>query len=366
MRKFFAIVALIATAILTAGARGIIPGAAADGGAEPHIYGYWLDTEPDDPEFMPGIYSIIPDFGLDLEDPVFWNHGLEAYDGWYHDGKVSGIVTVLHTGAVVFYFQYTYDLESGEELLYEEFYEEVNGFYVPTTATDLFIFQSRLNTRDGLVYGYAYNLADSGDIYWVKADFDDILKAEPIKKAGSGVCYALCYNEADGYFYGVNAKQEFVRIGVSGNQEVISRMPDAEYLTTSMSGMTWSPVDECFYMSCLDKAGTSRLLAISPDGEVSLVQAFEGREYFTFLFCTDEVTPDGPDNPEDPGENPGENPGDSGVDDIVSAAGGYAVYSLDGTLVKTGGEADGDITASLPQGIYVVRAGGKVGKVIVR
>ena len=359
MRKIFAIVAIITTMSLTAGARGLTLGASADGDAVPHIYGYCMDADPDNWDFMPGIFSILPDFGIELEDPVFWMHGLQAYDGWYHDGKVSGIVTALFNGAISFYYRYTYDLVSGEEILFEEFYDEVDGYYMPTTATDIFLFQSRLNTKDGMVYGYAYNLADKGNIYWAKADFDDLLKAKTIKEAGDEVCYSLCYNEADGYFYGVNAKQQFVRMDVDGNQKVISQMPDADYLTTKMSGLTWSPADDCFYMSCLDTADASRLLKISRKGEVSLVQVFEGMEYFTFLFSTDEVIPD---------TEPPYDPDDSGVDDIVSEAdytGDYAVYTLEGRLVKAGNAADGNITATLPQGIYVVRAGNKVSKIII-
>lgn len=359
MRKIFAIVAIITTMSFTAGARGLTLGASADGDAVPHIYGYCVDADPDNWDFMPGIYNIIPDFGEVQEDPVFWMHGLQAYDGWYHDGKVSGIVTVLHTGLVAFYFQYVYDLESGEELFYKEYYDEVDGYYIPRSDSGLYLFQSRLNTKDGMVYGYAYNLKDQGNIYWAKADFDDLMHAEPIKKADDEVCYSLCYNEADGYFYGVNAMQQFVRMGVDGNQKVISQMPNADYLTTNMAGLTWSPVDDCFYWTCLDAGGDSRLLTISRTGDVSFVKVFEGMEYFTFLFSTDEVIPD---------TEPPYDPDDTGVDDIVSEAdytGHYAVYTLEGRLVKAGNAADGNITATLPQGIYVVRAGNKVSKIII-
>lgn len=363
--KKIVVMALMAPAMfLTAEARGLMTRA----DATPHVYAYAYQGAIDDWEFMPGNFTVTPELMQIDEDPLIYYTGLQSYDGWYHDGLISGIVTGMHTGSIAWYYQYTYDFEKNEMKFFKEFYKYVENYYVPYCETELYLFQSKLNPRDGKVYGYGYNLADSGNIYWISGDFETIDRsAKTIKLANDDVCYAMTYNEAEGSFFGVNRNQQFVKIDNDGTQTVIFTMPSELNLSTATAGLVWSPVDSRYYFSPLDKNGESFIYTFTPDGKVELYTFVEGQEVFTFMFCTDKVKAD-----ED-------GVGSVGIGSGVSIAGGngsvrisgaegasYVIYTPDGSKIGAG-IADSDTAdIAVAPGLYVVKVGDSSSKVVVR
>lgn len=258
-----------------------------------NIYGFLYFMYGDyNPDWEPGAYELTDDYMEELWiDPVLISQGLQVNDGWYVDGKLCGVNSVLSDGYFYTYFKYTIDLLTGELEDYEEYYDQVYDY-------DVFFFNSKLNLDDNKVYGYAYELGFEWNVYWTVADFDNILEAQTIKLANDEFCYSMCYNPSDGYFYGVNIKQQFVKIGLDGKQTFIAEMPDAEYLTTYQTGLVWSPVTELFYWNSIDSSGYGSLWSITADGTADFLALYYDGEQFAYMFTTDEyVNADQPSKP---------------------------------------------------------------------
>ena len=363
------ILALAASALFFTAEARETSRAAADGAAS-NVYGYCYEADLSDMEFMPGIFSISPEFKQRDWDPIFLEQGLQAYDGWYHDGKVSGIVSVMHTGTIAFYFKYSYDFATDEVLDYQEFFEIIDDmFYAPFIETGVYFFMSRLNPVDNLVYGYAYNLHDSGNIYWAKADLNDLNNAQAVKLVNDDVCYSLCYNDTEGSYYGVNVKHQFVKIDLDGNQTVIADLPAEKLdLSAKMSGLAWNPAEGRYYWNNLDNNANSKIYTITPEGEVELYKDVYTMEYFTFMFCAegDSAVDSGIEGVADSNDNISVAAADNSI--RISGAQGcdYSIVTLDGINAGAGSVESDEMLVSAAPGMYIVTVGSKIAKIIVR
>ena len=168
-----------------------------------NIYGY-LDYS-DKPGFNQGygMYTLSEDgYSLLWNDPLYKLVNVKANNGWYENGKICGLVPKFQISTIIGYWKYEIDFESGELLSYSE---------LNMSSAPMVFFHSMLNPEDGLVYGYAYNLDDGGEVWWGTVDFENPWNADPIRHVGNkAMCYSICYNPEDGYYYGINGYQQFV------------------------------------------------------------------------------------------------------------------------------------------------------------
>lgn len=243
------------------------------------IYGYLsFDVYEEQPL---GMYRLDDDYyELLWEDPLAEEYGIPSANGWLVDGKIKG--TLLDTDGFMLY-DYGYfviDFQTGQ-------LEKVE--FIDLDSTDIFIYMSTLNPEDGRIYGYAYNWGGGGelpDTWWVSADLDDLSNAEPIKIANTDRCYSLCYNEAEQCFYGVNIRQQFVKIDIYGNQTVVATVPEAQYMATYQTGLVWNPADNLFYWNFNTREDESGLFSITPEGEFEFLADYPAGEEFNYFVTT--------------------------------------------------------------------------------
>lgn len=264
-------------------------------GISPHqldgnIYGYLFYS--DDYNFYPGLYKLNQQ-GYDLQwpDPLFEDRTIYAYNGWYTDGKVKGIFPDVSYGYIYGYYGYAIDFETGELLEFKDY----------GLDKEVIFYLSSLNKENGKIYGYAYDITDEGNMYWSVADSSSPENAEALLYSTDNYCYSLCYNSKDGYIYGVNINQEFVRIEEDGSQIVLAVVPDAYKCGIYTTGMVWNPIDESFYWNCNynENYGYASLLyKISENGSFELERNFMNGEEFSYLITPDEkINPNRPQRP---------------------------------------------------------------------
>ena len=260
-----------------------------------NIYGY-LDYS-DKPGFNQGygMYTLSEDgYSLLWNDPLYKLVNVKANNGWYENGKICGLVPKFQISTIIGYWKYEIDFESGELLSYSE---------LNMSSAPMVFFHSMLNPEDGLVYGYAYNLDDGGEVWWGTVDFENPWNADPIRHVGNkAMCYSICYNPEDGYYYGINGYQQFVRVSLDGSQTFIADVVDAEKCNSYLTGMVWNPVEKVFYWNCTYKGDwnyASMLYRITPEGEFTLVSDYSYLETFPYFVTTDEYSiSDKPKRPE--------------------------------------------------------------------
>lgn len=257
-----------------------------------NIYGYLVYSE--NSEFVNteafGLYELTENgYELAWLDPIYEELYATASTGWYTEGKVNGVFPDIFWGMIFGYYSYSIDFATGELL----------DLQTLDTNSDVIFYYPKLNTEDNKIYGYAYNMLDGGELWWAEADADDPGNATLIAFAGSeNFCYALCYNPTDGYFYGITASQNFVRIGLDGSQTVICPVPFGDDCATYMVGLVFSPVENLFYWNVNYDDDTAALVTITPDGQFTQIEAYHYCEEFTYFITTDEVVnPDKPSRP---------------------------------------------------------------------
>ena len=238
-----------------------------------------------------GFYEITPGYGYELylEDPGYENFGFDLmpYNGWYDNGKVSG-VSLYWTDpyTIGLYFTYTLNFRTGRITAYEEYFNLDALEYMFDVCT--------MNPDDGQIYGYALK-ATGGNFtyYWATASPDNITKIKVIKEANYGDNFvSITYRPDEGMFYGITSGNfNFVRIDLQGNQEIIGTAPSYSNMTfwDLQSGLIWGDQDGVFYWNAqmydYDKGDiVSYLYSITPDGKFDIVENYHGDQQFTFFF----------------------------------------------------------------------------------
>ena len=119
------------------------------------------------------------------------------------------------------------------------------------------------------VYGYMLDFnSDSPRYVWASATTDALDEPESDYNVVSSHCYAMTYCHADGQIYGVNTKNQFVRIALDGTQTVLCTLPNASsILTNYFAGLCWNEGSKKFYFNANYSGNTSAILSITPDGK---------------------------------------------------------------------------------------------------
>lgn len=248
-----------------------------------NIYGY-LNFTTDDAS-LPGLYEITRT-GSEIfwEDPC-WDNYQQASDGWREDNKICGYILDLFMGYFWGYFYFEIDFETGDLLKLEEY---------PLEDLTAMFYIAQLQPTTGRVFGY---VTTPDGIFFARTGATDRSEAIPIRAADEDYCYSFCFNPADKQFYGVNIKQEFVRVAEDGTQTVISRVPSTseDPFGTFFTGLIWSPDANVFYWnSNMDVEvyrgdAMSRLYSITADGQFKQLLVFPNEEEFTYFITPDDV-----------------------------------------------------------------------------
>ena len=249
-----------------------------------NLYGYLSFTI--DPEGVPGMYEFTEQGTYELfwPDPL-WDNYQTANDGWLKDNKVCGYILDMFMGYFWGYFYFEIDFQSGDLLKLEEFpIEELTAmFYI-----------ANLNTVTDEIYGY---VTTPDGICWAKAPASNPGQAIVLRPADDDYCYSLCFNPADNTFYGVNIKQQFVKVAENGAQTVISEVPQTstDVFGDFFTGLIWNPKANAFYwnanmdLEAYNGSYMSRLYTISADGVFTRIANFNQEEEFTYFITDDEV-----------------------------------------------------------------------------
>ncbi|MCH5223279.1 MAG: fibronectin type III domain-containing protein [Muribaculaceae bacterium] len=240
------------------------------------IYGYLAYSS--DWSLTRGFYELNSD-GYELigDDPVLQKYSMYADDGWYMDGKVCGFAMQIFSGMLFNYDYFEIDFKTNQIVRFEEY--DVNSI-------ESYFVLAVYDEGNDKIFGIAEEF-ESGKFYWASANAYDPGKITLIKAVDYDICHSLCYNPSDGYLYGVNGYNQFVRITPEGNQTVISVYESAD-LSNYVTGLVYSPVENLFYWNAVFKDNSSDLYTISPDGEFNAVQNYYFDEEFTYFFTTDE------------------------------------------------------------------------------
>lgn len=204
-------------------------------------------------------------------------------NGWYDNGKLCGVSMDADFFYIYDYFYYELDFNTGEILSINSLKLQQNMFY-----------RCIINPNDNKVYGYIQDIQNSR-YYWGLADMSTPTNVTLLNPANDDYCYSICYNSSDENFYGVNIKQQFVRISPEGRQTVLCQFPNSETMATYATGLAWCPADGVFYWNCTLWDDTSYLYSITPEGNWGIVGQYPYNELFTFFLTTEgTILPDRP------------------------------------------------------------------------
>lgn len=225
--------------------------------------------------------------------------------GFLKDGHIIGYAPNSFNGAIYGLDIVTYDFKTGEILNYETV-ESTGNF-------ECFAY----NPTDGYVYGPGINYAHSeSEFVFMKAPASNLGQTEVVKAdilAGDydAMLRSICYNDVDGYFYGVNAHGSFVKVDTQGNiEELFGLFPaDQEWPFNSgyHTGLIYSQIEDCYYWSystydypdyfklgkidvnaktleTLGNAPDAFYFFVSPDNVVADTQAPKAAEYISREF----------------------------------------------------------------------------------
>ena len=250
------------------------------------IYGYLAYSS--DWSIPRGFYELNSDgYELKWNDPVLSKYSMYADDGWFMDGKVCGFAMQMFSGMIFNYDYFEIDFKTNQIVRFDEY--DVNSI-------ESYFVLAVYDEANDKIFGIAEEF-ESGKFYWASANVYAPGDITLIKAVDYDICHSLCYNPADGYLYGVNGYNQFVRITPQGDQTVISEYTAAD-LSNYVTGLVYSPVENLFYWNAVFKDSSSDLYTISLDGEFTPIQNYDFEEEFTYFFTTDEYFVD--DQPQAP------------------------------------------------------------------
>ncbi|MCH5237892.1 MAG: hypothetical protein J1E95_08860, partial [Muribaculaceae bacterium] len=255
-----------------------VAAAQADDDALP-LYGYlWYSVNP---SALSGLYEIGPSLGERLVYDYFSDYyGYKLLNGWYLTGKNAvGGVNVgmdLDSGRILNYTYYEINLDTGST---------ANGISYPVQQW-MFMYCAYHPELDR-VYGYMLDFTSDAPIYvWASATKNTLDDPESNYVKVADYCYAMTYCHADGQLYGVNTKNQFVRIALDGTQTVLCTLPNASSIYTNFfAGLCWNEGSKKFYYNANYTDDTSAILSISPDGKtVETVYGLPDAAEFSYMF----------------------------------------------------------------------------------
>lgn len=160
---------------------------------------------------------------------------------WLRQGKLCG---TFGNRSQMFYMEF--NPSTGESMGYQEIDLETEPENILR-----YMWTSAWSSKDDFVYGFAHD-RNLSHMYLVKAPASDRSDTHIVREVPEGytLCRSLCFNLSDNHFYGIDMMSRIVRFDQYGNFEHVAdvNLPDEVREAAGWSsGMTYSPLDECFY-----------------------------------------------------------------------------------------------------------------------
>ncbi|MDE5796163.1 MAG: T9SS type A sorting domain-containing protein, partial [Muribaculaceae bacterium] len=186
------------------------------------------------------------------------------------------------------------DFVTGEQLI-DPYQISLDEDYMPYYQTAAY------NPDTDRIYGYGFVDRYNGAYAWKSANAARPAESRSEKSItdNNEVCLALCYNEAESLFYGINLAHQFVTVDNEGNQTVLFD-PGLESIRNVVSALVYSPTDDCYVFNAVLEDGGSELYAIDAKAMTCelLSSVSEGIMYTYFVTPTPNVQPEAPDTPQ--------------------------------------------------------------------
>ena len=200
--------------------------------------------------------------------------------GFVRNGKIYGFhAEMLYYWLVWGHGIFTFD---GQITEYQQY-----GDNLDLTTFDTYVISCAYDEQQDVVYAYTLNADASA--YMVQKVNPDTWEFTPINTNVSidDLLIGVAYNPADKEIYGMTPDSRFVKFNkTDGSLSLVKKhsLP----VTTALQGMTYSPLDGCFYFVYTDGQNTATLYTIDPaTGEISLCGNLEDTMQYRIL-----VTPD--------------------------------------------------------------------------
>lgn len=261
------------------------------GGSEIYGWGVWGSGV-----YNPaGLYSIEANTVESVwHDDSYLTSNSTLSGGYYIDDKICGVNLYSIMGYVLGYSWMEFDFSTGEIL----------ESHVLDTQTSAIFTRMAYNSTDGCLYGTGMYMPYNGgnSTVFMKAPADDLSDVTVLADIPSDkdLC-ALCYNESEQCFYGINRSSELVKITTGGETEAVMQINLSEigFSTMYFFGMVYSPIEKVYYMSPM--TGSQSYIATIDTATQSVEVLYDASELVQlgFMFTTDEASPD-PDQPSKP------------------------------------------------------------------
>ena len=286
----------------------------------------WLAGTADDPG---GWYSLDTDGSYKMHwTALAADLGIKLVSGWTRDGKVCGLGSFAAGGLVMYYNYLEFDKETGTMLketpIGADNLIDMSNYYLSSVYVP----------SEDRIYGYTYTDAECNGFRFSSSpanDIADVTTIKPLTDVTERTC-ALCYNEEEDKFFGVNFNGDFVSIDRQGNETILFNL-QMETLRTDPSALVYSPLDGCYIFCAYYYDYASQLYYIYPDAKkVVFIRNFPADYQFTFL-----LNPDAKYDPEAPGR-----PELLRLDVASGALGGNIGYRLPATKCN-GSKLEGEL-----------------------
>ncbi len=234
---------------------------------------------------LPGIYRFNTDADTELlyiDD--YTRQGYELTQGWMRDGRLCATAEYyLFSLMELRYLEmdpFTGEIFTDKEI---DFIDPVTQFsnYLP------YFYSSAYNPTTDRVYGYGSSENGKGYAFF-SAPGNDPSKAICVATPQyEEVCVSVAYNPNDGFIYGVNRNDDFVKISPeTGEQTVI--MPTGLSTRYAMAGMMYMEETGKFLLNTLLTDNTCGLAEIDPVAKtITQICQFDNFEQFPFMYMVD-------------------------------------------------------------------------------
>ncbi len=243
------------------------------------IFGYSNYAENEG--FVPGMFELMEeDLQLMWEDPVYADSYATLSGAYVQDGILKGYSTESSWGGIYALYYTEIDFETGELVSSEPLDLSVAPVYNRLAYVP----------DEDMIYGFGY-LMDYENGVFMKTDPSDPSGFEVIKEFAdfNEVPVALCSNQADNAFYGINGYREFVRIDFDGEISKLFTIEGIEYGAGYYAGLVYSPVENIYYWNVNQDVNAFMAKIDASTGSVDVYEQLANSNQLTFLLSTDEV-----------------------------------------------------------------------------
>jgi len=218
-----------------------------------------------------------------LSTDSYTSQGYVVNQGWMRDGRICALAEYSFLSILDYRYlelnPFTGEILEDRKI---DLQDPVTTFlnYLPL------FYSSAYDPVSDKVYGYGSSETGTGYSFSC-APGNDPAKAVSVKTpAYEEMCLSMAFNSDDGYIYGVNRNDDFVKISTDGTQTVI--MPTGMTTKYSEAGMVYMPERKKFLWVMMQTDYTYGLVEIDPAAKtLSVLGYFNDLEQFPFLFLAD-------------------------------------------------------------------------------